>query len=203
MKPQVIFVGGIHGAGKTTLCLGSSRFFECKCIRQIHLVADLGKNGGFSWEQSIERHDELIELAAGMVVSGMMRSHEELLIADCHYAIRTSRALRVKNRPPISDPYIPDLDKRFVSILSDYMVPRFILIDVKPEVAVARIERRSIVIPSPETTIEGLSELKPVEEEMFRDMLSVFECKDTDCLIIENNASLEDALSAIKNFIRN
>lgn len=195
MNSQVLFIGGIHGAGKTTICSELMKIFSCRCVKQRHLLMDIGKEMGLVWENIAERHDEFIEEAANRAVNG----EQGILLVDCHYAIRSTKALRLKHKP-VAEKFIPDLDDKFVAILERKMKARLILVQVDPQNAVSRFSQRPLELLDFDNTFEGLSELMPAEMEMFKRKTKKFGIKAEDQTIIDNNGCFEDALSAASQF---
>jgi adenylate kinase len=207
MKGSAIFIGGIHGAGKSTFCFYLERMLNCLTLYQRHLIIEVGMEveNLKTWDEIGPMHDRFIEMAAEKALQKQQDSHKQILLFDCHYAIRLEKALRARGKN-ISDQFIPDLDDKFVSILGNRLDLNFIFVDVCPSIACQRLKDRPLETLDKDTTLDGLSELVSFEKAFFNEKVHRFASKNESGrsydLILENNGSFNVALSGLFSFIR-
>ena len=168
-----MYIGGVHGSGKTTVCsLLSDVTFKQR--RQLILA---GQKDGLQWPEVAKFHDKYIKPAGDLVPK------EGCLIVDCHYAIRAEKAVRPHYAD--GDAYIADLDFRFVQAVG--VTPIFVLLTVSPEVAVNRLMLRG-GFTEQEYTPEGNISQAKAEEVFWAKLVSFF---GSSSLVIKNfNSSL-------------
>lgn len=201
MLKQVIFIGGIHGAGKTSICHYFCRTMNCVTIKQHRALIDVGKaNGLHTWKQIGVRHDDFINQAADLVIRNFMNGSSNTLLVDCHYAIRTSKALRVSGKKTPKT-YIPDLDYRFVQKLGQRFRIRFVLLLVKPMTAFKRIADRPPEILDYDSTLGGLIKIRRIETLYFNRIVKHFNVNGRDALLIDANKNFETVIPKLKKFI--
>ncbi len=70
MKKQVIFTGGLHGAGKTSSCQELKRLFRYETAKQRRILIEVGKKKGLkTWEEIGVLHKDLIDEAGELLVA--------------------------------------------------------------------------------------------------------------------------------------
>ena len=200
MKTQVIFVGGIHGAGKSSLCQSIALGPEAIISKQRYLIREIAeKTGLITWEEIGLQHDLLIEEAAKRAVISIKKNEKELVLFDCHYSIRTDKAFRAKNKK-INEVYIPDLDERLVSIMNQNFKIRFVLLETPPLVAAQRISTRPDDIKDIDSSLEFLIESEKFEKNYFLKMVNNFKITNCDFAIINNDKKFDDMTEHFKEF---
>lgn len=202
MKTQVIFIGGIHGAGKSSLCQEMAMGSMAMISKQRYLIRKIAEERGLStWEEIGRQHDSLIEEATRRAVSSIKKNENELVLFDCHYAIRTDKAFRVQNKR-INEVYIPDLDKRLVSIMSHNFKIRFALLTTSPLIAAQRISARPDEIKDVDSSLEFLVKSEKVEKYYFLEMLNNFKITNHDFITINNDKDFDEMAGNFKEFFK-
>ncbi|MBU0612938.1 ATP-binding protein [Patescibacteria group bacterium] len=181
MKKQIVFVGGIHGAGKSTNCHALSVQHGWRVVKQRRQLISVGAEHGILWPEVASRHDELIPHVADRLLDMLRQSAEAVLLVDCHYAIPTSAALRTRH---CTGCYMPNLDWNLVERVKQEHWCRFVLLKVDPAIALARIMAR------PEAThyvntLRHFVEEAVAENEVFQRLLAHFSVQFSDCIILE------------------
>ena len=201
MLKQVVFIGGIHGAGKTSCCKKLSQEFAHDVAKQRHAVIALGKTMGLdSWEEIGCKHDKLILPAAELVTNNFLKSRSDVLLVDCHYAISAKKALRL-NGKEVDSPFIPDLDYTFVAKMAENFRIRFIILRVEPIIGYKRIRRRPLEVLNYFNTLEGLEEIEPFETRHYHLMINHFEISGSDLLVVDSNKKFDSVTALVGNFV--
>lgn len=200
-QKQVVFIGGVQGAGKTSLCEALKREHSCHSVKQRQALIKTGQKYGLKWEEVAALHDEFITEAAESVAREFLDdSNSEILLVDCHYAIRANKALRLKEKIAASS-YIQDIDDRFINRLGlDFRI-RFVLIDVLPSIAVTRFGERPIEFLDYDNTLEGLHLQRQAEQEKYTNIAKRLKVSDQDLLRISNNCEFENMVNGVNQFI--
>ena len=198
-KQQVIFIGGIHGAGKSSICHENSFSNQSLILKQRYLLREVAEECGlYSWEEIGKAHYSLIEEAAYRAVA-KIREYS-LALFDCHYAIRTNKALRLVGRAT-RNKYIADLDDKLVAVIGMSLKIRFILVQTLPELAAKRIASRSLEIPDNDNSLKYLVRAERVEKKFFLEKIYNHQVDQKDYLIINNNGSRAESCLDLENFI--
>jgi len=163
MKKSVIFVGGVHGVGKSTICSHFAMKFRWPVFRQRQALLQLGKEIGLEWPEVGTKHFDLIETVAERLSGAIMRFESPVALFDCHYAIRSARAVRLNGRPTVG-PYVHDLDPTLVQRLSNDHRAFFLLLSADPRVCELRLEDRHPEGVEEDHTLEALRSLADAEE---------------------------------------
>lgn len=173
MQKTAVFIGGIHGSGKTTMC--SHMQFLCPLVaKQRHVLWGVAQERGcITWPEAARYHDELIEVAADRLSAQFAVHPSNMLLVDCHYAIRTDKALRHQGRD-LPTEHVADLDHRFVSRLAQHFSIAFVLLDCPVAVAAGRLQIRPPELLDFSSTSQGLQKLVIAERELFLRMLVRF-----------------------------
>jgi predicted kinase len=139
---SVVFVGGIHGSGKTALCNSLVTRMSAIVLRQRHLIMEVGKEHGWcTWAEIGSRFEEYVDEAFARLLGRFLLSGASVLLVDTHYAIHHRKALRLCGRPA-SELFVPDLDERLVRALAAEAQVHFVLLDVNPTTARERLASR-------------------------------------------------------------
>lgn len=201
MLKQVVFIGGIHGAGKTTCCKRLSQNFSYDVVKQRHAVIVVGRTRGLdSWEEIGSKHDNLILPAAELVTTNFLKSQSDVLLVDCHYAISARKALRL-NGKDINSPFIPDLDYTFVAKIAENFRIRFIILRVKPIIGYKRTRMRPPEVLDYFNTLEGLEEIEPFEIKHYHLMIKRFGISGNDFLAVDSNKKFDSVTTLVRNFV--
>lgn len=197
---QVIFIGGIQGSGKTSLCARLKSDIGCQVTKQRKSLIEVGRKYNLGWDDIGVRHDEYIEEASDLITFNFLknRSNQTLLI-DCHYAIRAEKALRL-NRKIINEAYIQDIDQRLIEKLAQNFRIRFALIDIDPRLALQRFANRPAELLGYDNTPEGLEKQRYFENVFFNRIILDCNIKDTEKLYLQN-IDFEESVLALNKFI--
>lgn len=201
MRKQVVFIGGIHGVGKSTICHEAHLATSAIIVKQRHLVKEVAiKLGAITWEDAGLVHNLVIKDAASLVIERVKAKKSSLVLVDCHYSIRQAKALRISSSPGFKG-YIPDLDEKFVSVLRKYFELKFILVQTAPEIAFARIVNRPIEIRDVDCSLELMVKSERIEQIYFIQMVQNFQIDQKNFVILNNNGDLSQTLKSFNNFV--
>lgn len=205
MIKQVVFLGGIHGSGKTTICASLQDPLPALVIKQRHELISLGiEKCGLGWPEVPTKHQELIPIIADNLISRLQSIKERVLLVDCHYAIRKTKALRLKSGAAFVDygtPFIHDLDPILALILKKHFQIKLALLCVDAEEATNRISGRPEEVRDFDTTVVGLKELVFYEKYFFDRLGELMDLGQGKTIIIDNNGDFGLARKAIRSFI--
>lgn len=197
MSTQVVCVGGIHGAGKSTIRRVLSDRFGWVAVKQRKLLTQIGVEDGLPLVDVIARYDTYIDRAADRIVELVARSHSGVLLIDCHYAIPRVAADR---RYGDGREFVPNLDWRLIQQISERVNCRFVLLEVPPREALMRITDR----PDAEhyaNTFEHFIREAVAERDMFNQVIAHFHVSTADqCRIFTND--FERVQQGIIEFIK-
>lgn len=169
MLKTVVFLGGVHGSGKTTLCSHLQSWHPLVAKQRYALWDVASKEGWSTWPDVARRHHDLITVAAEGLSERFVVHPSDLLLIDCHYAIRSDKALRHLGCD-IATEHVADLDPRFVEELARRFRIIFILLDCSEVVARERLRNRPQELQDYSCSIEGLQKLAVAERELFLQM---------------------------------
>ena len=198
-RKTVLIVGGIHQVGKSTLCKYLAERRGALVLRQRHFLVECGKEMDLEWEEVGRLHYELIEQVAARIQERILSASNNLAVIDCHYAIRTSKALRA-NGLDIRSPYIPDLDPIVVRDLLSVSQVYTMMISTAPEVCVARLGERGL--GEDEFTIEGMKTEAVAEADFFGSLVCHFSEELMGAAVIQNERRLSDLYKEVDCFIK-
>lgn len=203
MKKTICFLGGIHGAGKTTLCTTLLNRYGWVFTKQKYLITDITRGLGVNgWEDSAKFFNSSIELAGQLMISLIEKSQSDYALVDCHYAIRASKALRHTLDTGYSD-YIADLDSRFIRVIARSGIGmKFVLLDVNTSLALQRVEDRPKEFLGYENTLVGINFQRIAEQRYLAELISEFKVDDKNVLNLKNNTNPEIALDQVSEFIK-
>lgn len=171
-EKKVVFIGGAHGSGKTTICSLLKNFYNIPVIKQRRLLMEVGLDRGLNWPEVAKYHFDLITEAAQKALDFFL--YHDCVLVDCHYAIRRDKALRPMDQN-IWEGYIHDLDPLFVECLTGVAKPVFVLIAVSPEVAATRLSL-SREAKEYEYSVQGNALQARAEQFFFLNMVRKFSC---------------------------
>lgn len=191
-KRFVVFIGGAHGSGKSTVCSLLADGYDCHIAKQRHALIEVGAARGLMWPVVAAHHHTLITEAGLLVREQFFASRKRALLIDCHYAIRTGKALRPL--PAQASGYIPDLDEFFVRTLSPLGSLLFVLLYIDSEVACQRLsEAHGGSAFEYEYTVEGNRNQAQAEREVFNRYVQLFRCPYRQHLVVEANVDAPSA----------
>lgn len=197
---KVVFIGGIHGAGKTSLCERLEKEIQCRRVKQRNVLIQVGNKYGLDWPDIGLCHDQFIDEVAEKIAKDFGQGSAKLLLIDCHYAIRADMALRARNKN-VQDIYIYNIDLRVVKRMTNDFLTQFVLLLVDPVIALGRLEKRPIEPGHYENNIESLAEEQQAETELFYKIINDLGIPEADVLVLTNNDDFESALGNLRNFI--
>ncbi|MBU0530984.1 MAG: AAA family ATPase [Candidatus Uhrbacteria bacterium] len=198
--PKVVFVGGVHGAGKTTICNLLAKKNDWPVTKQRRLLIQAGSQDGYTWPEVAQHHDQYMLPTAVLAEKALTSSQTGVLLVDCHYAIRSLKALRPHT--PEGN-FIADLDQRFVAHLARNHLLFFILLEVAPLLAVKRFKSRPSHFLDHDNTHPGILEKSQAEAIFLAKLVDHFNISDKQVLRLSNNRQINIALAKISNLINN
>ncbi len=197
---QVIFIGGIQGSGKTSLCARLKFDIGCQVTKQRKSLIEVGQKYNLGWDDIGVRHDEFIEEAADLISFNFLKNlSNQTLLIDCHYAIRAEKALRLSGKI-INEAYIQDIDQRLIEKLAQNLKLRFVLVDIHPQLAIQRFTNRPFELLDYDNTLEGLEKQRYFENVYFNRIVSDLNIKDNERLFIQN-LNFEQSVLMLTKFI--
>ncbi|MEI7690331.1 MAG: AAA family ATPase [bacterium] len=199
-RKKVLIVGGIHGVGKSTLCAELARKDNALIIRQRHVLIEIGKELGLDWEEIGPLHSKFIAKVADIITCRISDDDCRLAAIDCHYAIRTGKALRAKH-VEVLEPYIPDLDPIVLSRAAEVHDVRMLLLKASPEICAERIKVGSPDHRDFDLLLDGLRLMEVAEALFFERLLSQHASVIGGALILQNDASLQELYTKVCAFL--
>ncbi|MFH2097402.1 MAG: AAA family ATPase [bacterium] len=196
MKGQIVCIGGIHGAGKSTVCHALSERFGWPVVKQRRLLIQIGEENGLQWSDVARQYDMYLDRTADRMIVLLQKSESGVLLIDCHYAIPSAAAVR-KNK--IGKEFVQNLDWRLVERLSGQCRCRFVHLRVRPDVALSRITDR----PDAEhytNTLEHFIGEASAELDMFNSLLAHL-CVGSDDWLCHNALCVEHTMLEVARFV--
>lgn len=169
----VVFVGGAHASGKTFLCRYLADKYGWMVCKQRHILIEIGVSMGLSWEQIAPDYGKYIGEIGEIMATRFRESVSPVLLIDCHYAIRSGKALRLRDKK-IDEEYIHDLDLNLIAVLGQQFSTRFVLVTVEPLAAVVRFEDRPENLLDCDHTFYGSIKQSEAERKFFSRALTHF-----------------------------
>lgn len=202
MYKQVVFIGGLHGAGKTSLIAELSHKYGYVSEKQRRVVIEVGRSYGFqTWEEIGPKHNQFIFTAAQRAAQKLLGSKASVMLIDCHYAIRSAKALRVSGRA-VASPYIHDLDPIFVLRMSLDFGLKFVLLLAEPEQIIGRFENRPDDLLDYDNTLPGLQEQEVQEEKLLLRLKKIFRIPPRDVLsLVNNDSQFQTSVKILQEFV--
>ena len=193
---QVVFIGGIHGVGKSTICASLKEKFGWVVVKQRKLLIEVGQAMGLGWPEVADYHDILINQVADRLIDALQLGNRQVLLVDCHYAIPSSVALRSHGSRA---KFIPNLDWRLVKRVKQEFQSKFVLLEVDPKMALNRIELRTEATHY-ENTLEYFQAEAVAEKDIFLQLISQFNVSPCDFLCLEP-IEVEQTVNQLNIFI--
>ena len=188
---KIVFVGGHHGAGKSSVCARLVERNGFMLARQRHLVIDVGQSKGLQdWERIGPRHEDLVPDAVALLSRRLLASSSTVALVDCHFAIRSEKALR-RGARIATESYIHDLDPVLVCALASRFATRFVLIETSTEITETRLRARLTQWDHKDYAIGEIMVQQEVERVFLSRLLTRAEFSFTDVSCVRNDGSLE------------
>lgn len=200
-RKQVVFIGGMTGAGKTTLCQQLSQDSGWVVIKQVHEIARIGRHYGMNhWHEALKHFERFINEAIDHVIEQFLQSSSNVLLFDTHYCMRAEQALRLGCRKG-ERAFIQDLDSRWVWKLNDYFRLKFVLINVTPVIAFRRIQERLEDQLGAQDSLEGLEEEARAEERFYEEIIQFFGVSKSNYWRMDNHGSFDRAIKRFRDIV--
>ncbi len=193
MHSRIVCIGGIHGAGKSTVCRRITERLGWPAIKQRRIILQLAHEDGVPWSVVEERYDEYLERVSVRILD-MVRSSGVLLV-DCHYAIPSAAAARPVEQ---AEGFVPNLEWFVVQRLVAEVDCGFVLLEVDPEVALSRIRHRPEA-EHYENTPEHFHKEALAERALYEALLGRFRIMPDNQLRL-SHGSIEEAVDRVIAF---
>ena len=198
-QKTAVFVGGAHAVGKTFLCQQLVDKHGWMFSKQRHVLIEIGFAMGLLWEEVALDHDKLIGEVSKTITERFKRCRSSVLLIDCHYAIRTKKALRLNGRK-VDEEYIHDLDLCLVAALRQQFRTKFVLVVSEPSIVMARLKCRPSEFLDQDHTLKGHFEQSKAEREFLLRILEYFQVPYKSVLFVNNSHGVCDTLYEVESF---
>ncbi len=198
MEKQIVFIGGIHGAGKSTVCRCLTERYGWPTVKQRRILIAIGAEEGLAWPEVGTQYDQFILPVAERMLEILKESTTDVLLVDCHYAIAASVAVRATT--PQLPEFITNLDWRLVErVMQEYRC-RFVLLEIDPVTAVSRLEHRT---PAEHyhNSVDHFSREAVAERDIFRRLIAHFSVRPQNWMCL-GTTELQQMFGCIANFIQ-